>query len=84
MRILSPFSTSLCPTTIRRSPTCTPSSITTRLRRVGPSTTSRTSATGVVMSTYVPVGDVALGSFAQPEPSAQEVQRRAKLAREAG
>ncbi len=45
---------------------------------------TRTSGTGVVMSTYVPVGDVALGSFAQPEPSAQEVQRRAKLAREAG
>ena len=36
------------------------------------------------MSTYLPAGDVALGSFAQPEPSAQEVQRRAKLAREAG
>lgn len=42
------------------------------------------SATGVVMSTYVPTGDVPLGSFVQNEPSAKEVQRRAKLAREAG
>lgn len=46
-------------------------------------TASRTSATGVVMSTYLPAGDVPLGSFAQPEPSAKEVQRRARLAREA-
>ena len=45
---------------------------------------SQTSATGVVMSTYVPAGDLSLGSFAQPEPSAKEVERRAKLAREAG
>jgi dihydrofolate reductase len=45
---------------------------------------SQTSATGVVMSTYVPAGDVPLGSFAQPEPSEKEVARRAKLAREAG
>ena len=36
------------------------------------------------MSTYVPAGDVALGSFAQAEPSAKEVERRAKLARETG
>ena len=36
------------------------------------------------MSTYVPAGDVPLGSFAQVEPSAKEVERRAKLAREAG
>jgi dihydrofolate reductase len=42
------------------------------------------SATGVVMSTYVPAGDVPLGSFAQGAPSAKEVDRRAKLAREAG
>jgi len=46
--------------------------------------TSQTSATGVVMSTYVPAGDVRLGSFAQPEPSEKEVARRAKHAREAG
>jgi dihydrofolate reductase len=45
---------------------------------------SQTSATGVVMSTYVLAGDVLVGSFAQPEPSAKEVERRAKLAREAG
>jgi hypothetical protein len=36
------------------------------------------------MSTYVLAGDVLVGSFAQPEPSAKEVERRAKLAREAG
>lgn len=46
--------------------------------------TSRTSATGVVMSTYQPAGDVPLGSFAQAAPSAKEIERRAKLAREAG
>lgn len=45
---------------------------------------SLTSATGVVMSTYVPAGDVPRGSFAPAEPSEKEVQRRAKLAREAG
>ena len=45
---------------------------------------SRTSTTGVVMSTYVPAGAVAMGSFAQDDPSAKELERRAKLAREAG
>ena len=45
---------------------------------------SHTSTTGVVMSTYMLAGDVPLGSFAQTEPSAKEVERRAKLAREAG
>ena len=45
---------------------------------------SLTSATGVVMSTYLPAGDIPLGSFAQPEPSAKEVERLSKLAREAG
>jgi dihydrofolate reductase len=45
---------------------------------------SQASATGVVMSTYVPAGDVPLGSFTQTEPSAKEIDRRAKLAREAG
>ncbi len=44
---------------------------------------SHASSTGVVMSTYVPAGDVPLGSFAQTEPSAKEMERRAKLAREA-
>ena len=42
-------------------------------------TASRTSSTGVVMSTYVPAGDVPVGSFAQTEPSAKEVQRRARM-----
>lgn len=45
---------------------------------------SQVSTTGVVMSTYVPTGEVPLGSFAQDEPSAKEVERRARLAREAG
>jgi dihydrofolate reductase len=45
---------------------------------------SQASTTGVVMSTYVPAGDVPLGSFAQAEPSAKELERRAKWAREAG
>ena len=45
---------------------------------------SQTSATGVVMSTYVPAGDVSPGSFEQTEPSAKEIERRAKLVREAG
>jgi dihydrofolate reductase len=44
---------------------------------------SLTSATGVVMSTYVTAGDVPRGSFAQAEQSEKEVERRAKLAREA-
>ena len=45
---------------------------------------SRTSATGVVMSSYVPAGEIPPGSFTQAEPSAKELQRRAKLAREVG
>jgi dihydrofolate reductase len=45
---------------------------------------SQASATGVVMSTYVPAGDVPLGSFAHTEPSAKELDRRAKLAGQAG
>ena len=43
---------------------------------------SQTSSTGVVMSTYVPVGDVEPGSFATIEPSEQELARRAKMANE--
>jgi len=50
------------------------------LRLIG----TQASATGVVISTYVPAGDVAPGSFVQAEPSAKEVERRAKLAGEAG
>ena len=45
---------------------------------------SQASATGVVMSTYVPAGDIPPGSFADTEPSEKEIERRAKLAREAG
>jgi dihydrofolate reductase len=43
---------------------------------------SKVSKTGVVMSTYVPAGEVPVGSFAQDEPSVKEVERRAKMARE--
>jgi dihydrofolate reductase len=40
---------------------------------------SKISATGVVMNTYVPVGDVQPGSFASGEPSEKELVRRKKL-----
>ena len=43
---------------------------------------TKTSTTGVVMSRYVPAGSVQPGSFAQPEPSKKELERRAKMARE--
>src|SRR5262245_28812175 len=43
---------------------------------------SQSTATGVVMSTYVPAGEVKPGSFTPAEPSAKEVARRAKLAGE--
>jgi dihydrofolate reductase len=43
---------------------------------------SSVSGTGVVMSTYVPEGDVAPGSFASAEPSAKELARRGKWANE--
>lgn len=42
---------------------------------------SKLSKTGVVMSTYVPAGDIPVGSFVQTEPSAKELARRAKMAR---
>jgi hypothetical protein len=35
------------------------------------------------MSTYLPAGEVPPGSFTHAEPSAKEVDRRAKRAREA-
>lgn len=44
---------------------------------------SKVSTTGVVMSTYVPVGDIPLGSLGQGEPSAKELTRRAKMATDA-
>jgi dihydrofolate reductase len=40
---------------------------------------SQTSSTGVVMSTYVPDGDVRPGSFVTIEPSEQELARREKI-----
>jgi hypothetical protein len=41
---------------------------------------SKVSTTGVVMSTYVPAGDIQLGSLSQAEPSAKELTRRANNA----
>jgi dihydrofolate reductase len=43
---------------------------------------SRLSTTGVVMSTYVPAGDLQPGSFATTEPSERELARRKKMANE--
>jgi dihydrofolate reductase len=43
---------------------------------------SQVSATGVVMSTYVPGGDIRLGSFASVAPSEKELARRKKMANE--
>ncbi len=45
-------------------------------------TDSVTSTTGVIMNSYRPVGAVKPGSFALAEPSAAEMARRAKMARE--
>lgn len=47
------------------------------LRLVG----SRVSGAGVVMSTYVPAGDIRPGSFPSGEPSAKELARREKIAK---
>ena len=41
---------------------------------------SKVSKTGVVMSTYVPEGDIRPGSFASIEPSEKELARREKMA----
>ena len=43
---------------------------------------SQVSATGVVMSTYVPGGDIRAGSFASVAPSEKELARRKKMANE--
>jgi dihydrofolate reductase len=43
---------------------------------------SQTSSTGVLLSTYVPAGAVPTGSFVSDQPSARELDRRAKVARE--
>lgn len=44
---------------------------------------TKVSTTGVVMSAYVPIGNVPLGSFGQAEPSAKELTRRARMAADA-
>ena len=44
---------------------------------------SKVSTTGVVMSTYAPAGDIRLGSLSQAEPSAKELTRRARMAKDA-
>ena len=43
---------------------------------------TQASTTGVVMTTYVPAGEVPRGSFAQETPSARELARREKVAGE--
>ncbi|MBI2355093.1 MAG: dihydrofolate reductase [Deltaproteobacteria bacterium] len=43
---------------------------------------SQVSTTGVVMSTYVPGGDIRPGSFASAEPSEKELARRKRMANE--
>lgn len=40
---------------------------------------SQVSTTGIVMSTYVPDGDIQPGSFADTEPSEKELARRKKI-----
>jgi dihydrofolate reductase len=42
---------------------------------------SQMSPAGVVMSTYVPGGDIRIGSFASTDPSERELARREKMAR---
>ena len=41
-----------------------------------------TGKSGVIMSVYVPAGEIRPGSFLQDEPSAAEIERRARWARE--
>jgi len=42
--------------------------------------TSQVSTTGVLLTTYVPAGEVPLGSFAQADRSSKKLQRRARKA----
>lgn len=44
---------------------------------------SQVSTTGVVMSTYVPDGEIQFGSFPSAEPSEKELARRKMMAKEA-
>ena len=54
-----------------------------RIRRnSAPDASSQVSTTGVVMSTYVPSGDIQPGSFATVEPSEKELDRRKKMGNE--
>jgi dihydrofolate reductase len=39
---------------------------------------SKTSSTGVVIATYLPAGDIPIGSFALDDPSEAEIDRRGK------
>jgi dihydrofolate reductase len=48
------------------------------LRLIG----SQVSSTGVLLSTYAPVGAVPTGSFVSDQPNAVELARRAKLVNE--
>jgi len=45
-------------------------------------TDSKVSTTGVTISTYVRDGEIVTGSFALQEPTAAEMERRARMARE--
>ena len=43
---------------------------------------TQVSSTGVIMSTYVPTGEIQPGSFASAEPSEREMARRERMASE--
>ncbi len=43
---------------------------------------AQTSSTGVIIATYEPAGQVPLGTFELPNPSAAELKRRERMARE--
>lgn len=45
-------------------------------------TGSRISGSGVIIATYVPAGEIPIGSFALPEPSELEIARRKKVKKE--
>lgn len=43
---------------------------------------SKISGSGVIIATYVPAGEVPIGSFALPEPTELEIARRKKVEKE--
>ncbi len=45
---------------------------------------AKTSTTGVVMAAYRPAGEMPIGSFASDNPTDEEIERRRRLAAEAG